>query len=320
MRGALTDVGLALLVLVLSEAVRKWASRSRVLAVLLTQALAFEAYYRTRPPRRFAYYLFYPLLFPYWLTNRDARREFLVFRGYTLSGFVVLVGSLVLQYFQWWAPDLDVRAYLPAVGLTLAVETWLVLSLLMPIATTVVWYHARRRHGLLLTLLLVGLASTAVVLAHVGRRRDPVVSYMTRERVRLRKAADPRMAHRTMVRAARSAWRELVKLRGIDGDGKVEGRPLAVAQESLEAFFKHDEAHAFDVWAAPRKHPRILVLYFEARPHKPPIYVAIGGDGSEIKKAADLPRGAFTAMSKAADGTDPVIPVWPEGIDLPDSG
>jgi hypothetical protein len=319
-RGALTDVGLALLVLVVSEAAREWASRSRVLAVLLKQALAFEAYYRKRPPRRFVYYVFYPVLFPYWLTNRDARHEFLVFRGYTLSGFVVLVVSLVIQYFQWWAPELGIRAYLPAVGLTLAVETWLVLSLLMPIATTVVWHHSKKQRGPLLALLLVGLASTAVVLAQVARRRDPVVSYMTRERVRLRKSADPRKAHRAMVNAARAAWRELVKLRGIDGDGKVEGLPLAVAQDSLETFFKHDEAHAFVVWAAPRRHPRILVLYFEARPHKPPIYVAIGGDGAELKKATDLPRGAFTAMRKAADGTDPVLPVWPEGMDLPDSG
>jgi len=199
------------------------------------------------------------------------------------------------------------------------VETLLVLALLMPIATTVVWYHSSFRRGRLVALLVAGIVSTTGALVMVSQRRDAVVSYMTRERVRLRKAVEPRKAHKAMIGAARAAWRELVLLKNIDGDGKVEGVPLARARERLRTFFKEDEANAFDLWAAPRKHPRILVLYFEARPKKPPIWVSIGGDGREIKKPADLPSGAFLAMRKAADGTDPVLPVWPEGVDLPGS-
>jgi hypothetical protein len=56
------------------------------------------------------------------------------------------------------------------------------------------------------------------------------------------------------------------------------------------------------------------VLYFEARKKKPAIWVAIGGDGSEIKKPSELPQGAFKAMRRAEDGTDPLLPVWPDEL------
>ena len=71
-RGALIDMGLALSVFIAGEAARSAASRHRAIQWVLSEALAFESYYRERPPRPFAYYLFYPLLFPYWLSNRSA--------------------------------------------------------------------------------------------------------------------------------------------------------------------------------------------------------------------------------------------------------
>jgi len=314
-RGALIDVGVALLVFLLSEIVRKLAARNRAIKWLLAEALAFEDFYREEPPKRFAYYLFYPFLFPYWLWNRPARREFLMFRGYTIGSFLVLLWNVGYEYYKHWQPELDPSLYAPTVLLTLTVETFLVLSLLMPIATTVVWYHSTFRRGRLLALLLVAAASTGVVLAEVANRRDPIVSYFTRERVRLRTAAAPAKAHKTLVTAARAAWRETVKIKGLDGDGKVEGVPLDRARETLQKLYKLDEAYAFDLWASPRRHPRILVIYFEARKKKPAIWVAIGGDGSEIKKPADLPQGAFRAMRRAEDGTDPLLPIWPDNIE-----
>ncbi len=318
-RGTLIDVGLALAVFVFGEAVRRRAARFRFLKWLLSEALAFEAYYRERPPRPFAYYFFYPLLFPYWLANPSARREFLMFRGYTAGSFLVLVGSLGVEYFTHWAPELGVRMFVPAVSVALAAETILVLSLLMPMATTVVWYHSSFRRGRLVLVLLVGLVSTGAVLVRVASHRDPIVSYFTRERVRLRTEVEPAKAHRALIQAARAAWGETVRVGGLDGDGKVEGPPLDRARAVLQGFYKLDESFAFDLWASPRRHPRILVLYFEARRGKPPIWVAIGGDGTEIRRAADLPRGAFAAMRKADDGTDPLLPIWPPDIDGPEA-
>ena len=308
-RGALVDVGLALFVFILGEASRRVAARFRPVAFLLREALAFEGYYRERQPRRFAYYLAYPLLFPYWLWNREARREFWMFRGYTLGSFAILLVSLGWQYFSSWRPQLGFRDFLPAVLISLGVETLLVLSLLMPIATTVVWYHSSHRRRRLVTLLLVGALSTTYALSRVLSHRDPIVSYLTRERVRLRTAASRRNAHRALQNAVEVAWRDLVKTRGIEGDGKVQGKALDDARAALETFYKHDEAFAFDLWASPRSRPRVLVLYSQSRRHRPPIWVALK-DGGEVRKPSLLPKGAFTAMRSAADTTDAVGMVW----------
>src|SRR6202012_1811448 len=139
-----------------------------------------------------------------------------MFRGYTLMSFLVLVFNLVWQYFRDWTPQLGIKDYLPAVAISFAVETLLVLSLLMPIATTVVWYHASHRRRRLVLMLSVGIVSTATALAEVARRRDPIVSYVARERVRLRTKAEPEKAHATLLAAARVAWREAVKREGLD--------------------------------------------------------------------------------------------------------
>lgn len=309
-RGALVDVGLALLVFLLGEAPRRGAARFRPLAFVLREALAFENYYRERKPSRFAYYVAYPLLFPYWLYNREARREFWMFRGYTLASFAILLGSLAWQYESSWRPQLGVRDFLPAVLLSLGVETLLVLSLLMPIATTVVWYHGSFRRRRLLIILLAGALSTAYALSRVLSHRDPIVSYLTRERVRLRTAAARRNAHRALQNAVEIAWRGLVKEKNaVQSDGKVEGKALDDARLALESFYKHDEAFAFDLWATPRKRPQVLVLYAQSRRKRPPIWVALK-DGGEVRKPDQLPKGAFLAMRTAADTTDAVGMVW----------
>ena len=309
-RGALVDVGLALLVFMLGEAPRRGAARFRPIRFLLREALAFESYYRERKPRGFAYYVAYPFLFPYWLSNREARREFWMFRGYTLASFAILLGSLAWQYFSAWRPQLGWRDFLPAVLLSLGVETLLVLSLLMPIATTVVWYHNSFRRRRLLIILLVGALSTGYALTRVLSHRDPIVSYLTRERVRLRTAAARRSAHHALQNAVEIAWRDLVKeKRSVQGDGKVEGKALDDARAALESFYKHDESFAFDLWASPRSRPRVLVLYAQSRRKRSPIWVALK-DGGELRKPDQLPKGAFLAMRAAADTTDPVGMVW----------
>jgi hypothetical protein len=310
-RGALIDVGLALSVFILGEAPRKFAARFRPLGFVLKEALAFETYYRERQPRPFVYYLAYPLLFPYWLANREAREEFLMFRGYTLASFLVLLGGLVWQFFRDWPPQLGFLNFLPAVFISLGVETLLVLSLLMPIATTVVWYHSSFRRRRLLAMLLVGVLSTSFALTRVLSHRDPIVSYLTKQRVRLRTAAAKKEAHRALFDAASVAWRDLVKVHGVDGDGKVEGKALEDARAALETFYKHDEAFAFDLWASPRSHPRVLVLYAQSRRKQPSIWAALK-DGAEVRKPNSLPKGAFAAMRSAEDTSDPVDMVWDE--------
>ncbi|HEY2406173.1 MAG TPA: hypothetical protein VGI10_09230 [Polyangiaceae bacterium] len=299
-RGALIDVALALGVFSAGESLRRRAANSRVLSLALKEALAFESFYRSKPPRPFAYYFFYPLLFPYWLSNREARHEFLMFRGYTLVSFLLLVVQQGWQYYSSYLPELGLREFLPALGLSLGVETLVVLSLLMPIATTVVWYHSSFRRGRLLAVLLVGLVSSGFAIARIVSHRDPIVSYLTRQRVVQRTKADRKHARTALFAALSAAWRELYKEKSIPGDGKVEGKALDDARTALEPFYKHDEAFAFDLWASPRGRPHYLVLYCESRGGRPPIWVGLK-DGAEIRKTAQLPRGAFLAMREAAD-------------------
>ena len=317
-RGALIDVGLALGLFLAGEAVQGWASKTRLVRSLLREALAFEAYYRSRPPRTFVYYLAYPLLLPYWVFNRDARREFLLFRGYTLGGLLILLVSLVWQYVSSWAPELSLRQYVPYVLLTLVVESLLALALLMPIATTVVWYHSSFRRRRLVLVLLAGLISTSVVFYRVMSRRSPIVSFATRERVALRTQASKRKAHRALLKAVRAANKNMAKSPSVEGDGMVMGTPLEQASASLEDFYKHDEAYAFSLWASPRRRPNVLVLYFEARRKRRPIWVAIRGDGTEIRTPSQLPKGAFRAMRAASQADDALLEMWPDALDLQD--
>jgi len=315
-QGALIDVGLALGLFIAGEAFQAWAQRTRFVRLFLREALAFESYYRSRPPRPFLYYLAYPLLFPYWLCNRDARREFLLFRGYTITGFLILLGSLGWQYYSAWAPELSLRQYAPYVLITLGVETLLALALLMPIATTVVWYHSSFRRGRLVVVLLAGLISTSIVFYRVASRRSPIVSFATRERVALRVQAAPRKAHKSLLNAVRAANKAVAKARTVEGDGKVMGAPLEVAAAALDPFFKNDEAYAFSLWASPRRHPNVLVIYFEARRKRAPIWVAIRGDGTEIRSPAQLPKGAFRAMRAASDEDGALLEMWPDALNL----
>jgi hypothetical protein len=300
--GTLLSVALTLVVLLLGEAVRARATRWPWLGRAFARALALEAYYRLRPPRPFMYYALYPLLFPYWLVNTEARREFLLFKGYTLTSVLVLLASVVAQYFLFWQPELGIGAYLPVVGVTLAIELVLVLALLMPIATTVIGLHQSFRRGRLVALLVVGLGSTTLAIMRLERRRDPIVSFATRERVFLRTRAAPKRARDVQITALRASWKHSQALAAaVEGDGKVEGEPLDAAHEALERFYKPDEAYAFDLWASPRRNPEILVLYFEARRKRDPIWIALKRNGDEVRDAKQLPRGAFVAMRHAAE-------------------
>ncbi|HEY5957939.1 MAG TPA: hypothetical protein VIV60_15355 [Polyangiaceae bacterium] len=316
LRGAIVDVALALLIFTFSEHARRFTARSRALRFLFEEALAFEDYYRTKQPRSFFYYLIYPALFPYWLSVRDARHEFIVFRGYNLGGMLVLLGTLGWQYFSKFPPELGWRAFLPQVWLTLVVEMFLALSLLMPIATSFVWYHGQRQRRRLYALLAVGCVSTTLALIQVAQRRDPIVNIATSERVSLRTKADRRRAHRTLLEAVRAARKSLLKDQSVEGDGKVLGEPLDAARRVLLEFYKSDEVLAFDLWASPRKRPRALVLYFEARRKQRPIWVAVDGYGESIRSPDQLPRGAFSAMRAASDGTEALLDEWPEMLDV----
>jgi hypothetical protein len=301
--GALLQIGLALVVLLAGELPRALASRYRLTRLLLSSQLALDAYYREHPPRPFLYYVFYPLLFPYWLWVRDARREFWLYRGFTLTSFLLLLASLAINYFRAFPPELGLRQFAPIALGTLVVEAVVVLMLLMPLVTTVVHYHARKAGFRLATLLIVGGLSVTVAVCLLERRRDPVVSFATRARVRLRTNAQPSLAYQTHWRALAAASRVLPRgSTDVDSDGKVEGLPLEQAHTALTSFYKRDEAQAFDLWLSRDRRRAVLVIYFEARRGHGPIFLAVDQSGQPIQDPERLPRGAFAAMRRAAGG------------------
>jgi hypothetical protein len=297
--GTLISVGLFLVVFFAGESARGWVRRWPRIWALIGRELEMERFYRRWPPRPFLYYAFYPLLFPYWLYKAEPRREFWFFKGYTATGLVVLLVTTLTQYFWLWPPELDFANFLPVLGLSLLVEAILVLWLLMPLVTSVVWLHQTFRRRRLILLLTVGLLSTSYSVVRVAQRRDPVVSYSTRYRVRERTEKHLERAHAAQLAGLRQAWNELHQHPdAIDGDGKVLGHPLELAHEELERYYKRDEAFAFDLWAVPRKQPHILILYFEGRRKQEPIWVALR-DNVELSQVSQLPTNAFTAMRRA---------------------
>jgi hypothetical protein len=299
--GAVAQIGLALLVFVAGEAMRRLALRWPVLRALLSSQLEFEAFYRDHPPKPFAYYVFYPLLFPYWLSVADARREFLLYKGYTLVSFALLLVSLLAQYLRAFPPELGWRDFAPLAAGTFLAESAVVLMFLMPIVTSVVHFHklhAPRRLG---ALLLAAALSVGFAAARLERRRDPIVSFATRIRVRLRSDASPAAALSAQTRALQAAWRALpTQADDVDRDGKVEAFPLQLARDQLTGFYKYDEAHAFDLWYAHQAERSTLVLYFEAHRGREPIWLALDQTGATTTDPKRLPAGAFKAMRHAA--------------------
>jgi hypothetical protein len=65
--GALVQICLGLVAFLAGEALRRVSQKSKLVSKALSSQLAFEAHYRAHRPRPFLYYVFYPLLFPYWL-------------------------------------------------------------------------------------------------------------------------------------------------------------------------------------------------------------------------------------------------------------
>jgi hypothetical protein len=303
MGGAIINIALGLFFFLFAEALREHASKTGLLAGFVRAQLRFDEYYREHPPKPFLFYVFYPLLFPYWLIVKKARREFWMFKGYTLLSVAILVITTAIQYVRYWPPDLGLQSFAPIFGLTLLLEALVVLALLMPISTTVITYHLGKRRALLFVLLFVGMASTGYEIAKLALKRDPIVSVATRFRVQQRTDTAKDKAKKAQ-RAALLTALPLVlagKSKIIEGDGKVEGEPLDRAHDALLAFYKEDEAFAFDLWAAPRKSPQVLVLYVESYRGRPAVWLAVDAKGKEIRDQRRLPRGALDQMKHAAD-------------------
>jgi len=303
--GAIVNLGIALFVFVFAETVRTYVDRSRIVRVMLGKQLRFEEYYRTKPPRTFLYYVFYPLLFPFWLADREARREFVLFKGYTLLSLAILIAGSVYDYYTKWKPDLRLVDFAGTLLRTLAVETIVVLAILMPVATTVVAYHLSAKKIRLVLLLIAALASVGISVRYFSQKRHEQIPWPTGERMHLRGRANPKLARATREDALRRAW-TLVK----KGEGEIErddareveifGPPLEVARLALGRFYKEDETLCFHLLEIDsKKTGRVVVLYGDPAPAKHPMVWVAMAKGVVFEDPAKLPSGAFARMKLA---------------------
>jgi hypothetical protein len=222
-----------------------------------------------------------------------------------IVSLALLVGTTVNEYFVYFRPELVERECLIILFVTALFEIVVVMTMLMPLATSLIKYRLASHRGRLATLVIVGACSVALAIFAIEKRRDPVVSWAARERVLLRTRADKNKARTATIAAAKAAWAAIPKHTGdIDADGKVEGEPLEAAHKALEKFYKADEAQAFDGWVSHAKkgNPGVLVLYVESRgKKKPPIFIALDRSGKEVRDPKKLPKGALDGMKLAAD-------------------
>jgi len=294
MTGVVANVALTLVVFAFAQAARAQAERSRLLKRVMARRLAFEAYYRENPPRPFLFYVFYPLLLPYVLFRPEARRELLLYRGFTGGGAIILLLAAVFDFYEHWRPELALRDFLEVWVILFAIQTLAMFVFLLPIATTVVKFHSERR--LLELWVLFGAAAISVgaaVFTLVHRHRH-VVSWVTTHRVMLRTRSGPDRARAAQLQALRAVVADLPELAAsTDEAGWVEGDSGAKAEEELGAFYKPDESYAFSLHALPPRAPEVFVLQCAIVGGGPPVWRAIGRSGAEITDKKALPPGVL---------------------------
>jgi hypothetical protein len=306
MTAAIANMLLALTAFFWGEVLLGAAEKRPWLRRVLRRQLAFEAYYREHPPRPFLYYVFYPFLFPYWLAVPAARREFLIFKGYTIVTIAVISGFGVYRFFFVYQPQLGFKDFVAAFGIGLVIETVAVMTLIMPMTTSIVALHQRGQPRRLFALLIVGLLSTtaAIVLLHLRHRTFP--SLETRQRVVERSAVDKNGSKLALRHALEKAW----KVRRTpkqdpwerETDGTVVGAPLDEARDTLTSFYQPDEAGAFELWTtAKRERPGLMIVFAEGRRKGNPVWLGMHNDGKIVDKIADVPKAARQAMRTAGD-------------------
>jgi hypothetical protein len=289
-------------VLVGAAATRPWLRR------VMRRQLAFEAYYREHAPRPFLYYVFYPLLVPYWLVVPSARREFVIFKGYTLVtlGFVTSVG--IYRYFVDYQPQLGFRDFFWAFAIGLVIETLAVMMMIMPMTTSIVALHQKRQRRRLVGLLAVGLLSTSGAVVVLAKRHRTFPSLETRQRIVQRSALDRASSRAALQHALETAWKTR-RAKGKDHDpweretdGTLTGAPVDQARATLTSFYRPDEASAFELWTtARRERPTLMIVFAEGRRRGNPVWLGMKHDGTVVDKLADIPKPARLAMRTAGE-------------------
>jgi hypothetical protein len=245
---------------------------------------------------------------PYWLVVPAARREFWIFKGYTLITIAIVSTAGIYRYFFVYQPQLGFRDFIAAFGIGLVIETLAVMTLIMPMTTSIVALHQQRQRSRLLGLLAVAVVSTSVALYVVDKRHRTFPSLETRQRIVRRSAVDRNGARAAMKRALDKAWKSR---RGPaaatnpwerETDGTLSGAPVEEARATLGAFYRADEAAAFELWTTSKhERPPLMIVFAEGRRKGSPVWLGMRTDGTVVDKLRDVPRSARQAMRTAGE-------------------
>jgi hypothetical protein len=245
---------------------RERVGKIRFVGRVLAKFGALGEYYCEFPPRPLVYYLLYPVLIPYWLINRRARREFLLFRRINVLAIGIVVVGGTIDYFKNWRGDIPFSNFAGATIGLLLLQIIALSIFVMPIVTTVIILHQRHHKRLLIALLVGSTAMAGIGASRVLRHRPVSTEALTRLRERTKfKPAESRKALEHALVAINRSFHEHA------GDLVLA---MERGREALEELYRPDEANAFRLLGD----DHMLVL-FELSKWKSPIWLGLDAHG-----------------------------------------
>ena len=233
--GIVISTGIATAIaLIGSEAYVRRVSGIKLIGKPLAKLGRLGEYYREHPPKPLIYYVLYPLLFPYWLIKRDARKELLAYKRVGALAVVVAIATGFYDYFHNWDP-MPAKYFLKAAFANSVLGLLITMMFVMPVVTTLIGYQKRGHYKSIATLIVLGVMLGGMMT--LGMRRVEAVPFQTQARVKARIKWQPETA-RTVMRAA------IDRALATHDDKEA----VAASREVLETFFRPDEARAFGLF------------------------------------------------------------------------
>ena len=214
---------------------------------LFGRAVRLEHYYRRHPAKPFLYYVVLPVLVPYWLFYRPARREIRLYRSFELGAIVIMLAPRAWDYFAHWRPAIPFRMFATVSGASLLLEAFIFFVFMVPITTTVVNFKLQGATKRLIALAVVAALSLAVGTVGLMQRKKHKVRSDVAMRMALRAglySKEARAAEEDALLRAHAALSP-APLPHATWASPILGAPRDAAEVALEKLFLPDEAAAF---------------------------------------------------------------------------
>ena len=269
-----------------SEGYVKRVQAIKLLGKPLAKLGRLGEYYREHPPKPLLYYVFYPLLFPYWLWKREARQELLAYKRVGALAVVITLITSVVDYYRNWDP-MPAKLFLKAAFASSVLGLLITMIFVMPIVTTLIGYQRRKHVKSIAALIVIGVTLGGTMA--IAMRKIAAVPFQTQARLKMRIEWQPDPARAVMHAAIDRALKEPDRATG-----------ERAAREVLATHFRPDEVRAFRLLAGDG-----IVLLF-AKVKKDRYTWAARTKTGWLTTAAELPEKARVALGLAVTAS-----AWP---------